>query len=373
MTNCRPCALFAVTFFALLIGGCRSDRPPSTGESRASDDEGQTVATPMLLEVSERHELGLAQARGLAVDLDGRLLVAYDEGVVRLDGQMQPAQRWATPGPAVAVVVDTQGRLLVAELTRVHVFGPDGEHAGSWSGPRRAASPAVGQDSAAEQGAGQGTQTGQNPLAEQTGQDSQGDGFVAITALAADGDFVRIADAGARAIFRYDLTGEYADMVGGRDPATGISQIICPSPFLGMAMGQSGELVIGNPGKHRIEYYDRNNKLIRHWGRGGESPEHFPGCCNPTNVATTPGGLVVVSEKGMPRVKVYGSNGDLMGWVGTEHFGAGAQGISLALGKGGEIYALDPSTSTLLVLTLRERVRNGSGRAGSGAAAPAHN
>ena len=267
--------MLAVTLAAL--AGCRG------GEGSASDREERAAAEaplPMVLEVAERHALGVEAARGLAVHPAGGLIVAHGGGLLQLDGLMQSVRVMPTDAAAVAVAVDRDGRIFAAELHRVLVFDAEGRQVGEWRGTGVRAAEAADGDSSAEKS------------------------FIAITAIVPDGDFVRVADAGARAVFRLDRTGDYADMIGGRDE-TGRARIVCPSPFLGIGVDSHGLLVIGNPGRHRMEYYDRNHRLVRHWGRPGEKAADFPGCCNPTNVAVMDNGRVVVSEKGVPRVKVY--------------------------------------------------------------------
>jgi len=63
---------------------------------------------------------------------------------------------------------------------------------------------------------------------------------------------------------------------------------------------------------------------------GMQDPADFVGCCNPINVATTPDGKVVTSEKMVARVKVFEPDGRLLAVIGTEHFDPMCTQIHLA-------------------------------------------
>jgi glucose/arabinose dehydrogenase len=45
------------------------------------------------------------------------------------------------------------------------------------------------------------------------------------------------------------------------------------------------------------------------WGSAGSQLADFFGCCNPAHLAMLPDGRFVTSEKGIPRVKIYSSQG----------------------------------------------------------------
>jgi len=75
---------------------------------------------------------------------------------------------------------------------------------------------------------------------------------------------------------------------------------------------------------------------------GMQDAADFVGCCNPVNVATTPDGKVVTSEKMVARVKIFEPDGRLLAVIGTEHFDPMCTQIHLAVDSKGRILAADP-------------------------------
>jgi hypothetical protein len=84
---------------------------------------------------------------------------------------------------------------------------------------------------------------------------------------------------------------------------------------------------------------------------GMQDPADFVGCCNPTNVAATPDGKIVTSEKMVARVKVFEPGGRLLAVIGTEHFDPMCTQIPLAADSRGRILAADPVRRQIQVFT----------------------
>jgi hypothetical protein len=162
---------------------------------------------------------------------------------------------------------------------------------------------------------------------------------------------VLVADAGNRCVHRFALNGDFIAEVGRRDPAQQVPGIIVPSPHLNCAWSAAGEIWVNNPGRHQVERYDRDGRRLGGWGAPGFAPAQFVGCCNPTNLALLGGGAdgVVVSEKGIPRIKVYSEQGQLLAYLGPELFSPKADGLALATDTQGRIYALDAPAAKVLV------------------------
>ena len=100
--------------------------------------------------------------------------------------------------------------------------------------------------------------------------------------------------------------------------------------------------------------------MLSHWGRfGTRRPEDFPGCCNPTNLALTPQGHVVVTEKAAPRMKVYNSSGKLLTLVGPEAFHANCKNMDVACDAQGRVYIVDTVRLTICVFTPAENEAGG--------------
>ncbi|MDR3366203.1 MAG: hypothetical protein LBO71_04470 [Prevotellaceae bacterium] len=74
-----------------------------------------------------------------------------------------------------------------------------------------------------------------------------------------------------------------------------------------------GELYCSNPGRHQVERYTVEGEYLGAFGRRGVAPGMFTGCCNPVHLSCTPGGDVVTSEKGDPRISCYGRDGAFRG------------------------------------------------------------
>ena len=142
-----------------------------------------------------------------------------------------------------------------------------------------------------------------------------------ITDLAVAGDEVFVADAGNRLVHRIDRFGEKIGEIGQRDAERGILGFVIPSPYFSLAWGADGLLRVANPGARRIEIYTLQGDLEFFWGEPGLSEAAFCGCCNPANIAVTKDGELVTAEKGIPRVKLYSGQGELLTWIAPpSHF-----------------------------------------------------
>ena len=106
--------------------------------------------------------------------------------------------------------------------------------------------------------------------------------------------------------------------------------------------------IVAHPQKHRVERYDLDGKLIGKFGRfGHDDPADFGGCCNPTTCAVTPAGLVLVSEKAPPHVKVFNPEGEFLAMTPEDAFDASAKNQFLAADDQGRIYATDSVRGTI--------------------------
>ena len=97
-----------------------------------------------------------------------------------------------------------------------------------------------------------------------------------------------------------------------------------------------------NPGKHRVERYSLDGELLGRFGRfDGRDPAGFSGCCNPTNIALAPEGLVVVTVKAEPGVKVYNADGKLLAVIGADDFDPRCKNMDVAVDSQGRIHVID--------------------------------
>jgi sugar lactone lactonase YvrE len=142
-----------------------------------------------------------------------------------------------------------------------------------------------------------------------------------FTGLAVGEKDVFAADAGNRVVLRYDKSGKLAGRIGERNKERNIPGLILPSPYLDVKLGSDGLLRVNNTGRHRVEAYTPSGDLEFSWGKPTNAIEGFCGCCNPVGLALLPDGRYVTCEKGLPRVKVYSSEGTFESVVaGAESF-----------------------------------------------------
>lgn len=132
-----------------------------------------------------------------------------------------------------------------------------------------------------------------------------------ITGITFSDGGIYVADAGQRKVFRYGLND------AGRSELSSPDGWVVPSPFFDLQQNPQGGIMVANPGRHRLEYYDREGKMSKVWGKAGFDISGFCGCCNPSYFDVFKDGRVVTSEKGIPRVKIYSENGELLSVVAT--------------------------------------------------------
>lgn len=286
--------------------------PPTTAPARV-----------VCREVAEAFPTGFETSRCLALGPDGSVWVSGDFAVRRFDAAGRRLGEIAVIEPPGALAVDADGVAFVATGGKVMVYAGDGERRAVW------------------------------PPA--------GDRAV-LTAIALAGDEVFVADAGNRAVLRYDKSGKLIKAIGRKDPQRNVPGFQVPSPYFDLAMAPDGLLRVANPGRCRIEAYTVDGDLEASWGRSGEDPEGFSGCCNPANFALLParGGAgriegYVTAEKGRTRVKLHDADGKLVGLVagagafrehdrrlGAKPAGRAFLALDVAVAPGGRIFVLDP-------------------------------
>lgn len=164
-----------------------------------------------------------------------------------------------------------------------------------------------------------------------------------ITSIALAGSDIFLADAGNRIVLRYSKEYKLINKIAGKDEAKGVSGLIIPSPYLDVVEGNDNDIWVVNPGRHALENYSYEGRLISSWERASFSIDGFCGCCNPSHIALMKDGSFVTSEKGLPRIKIHAPTGDLKTVVaGTDQFFEETKNMDLALSTEEDIYVLDP-------------------------------
>ncbi|NQU82153.1 MAG: hypothetical protein HQ543_11595 [Bacteroidetes bacterium] len=165
-----------------------------------------------------------------------------------------------------------------------------------------------------------------------------------ITSVAANRDYVAIADAGDKVVFVLNKAGALVSLVG--QPG---NQYVVPSPYFDVSFSDDESLVTANPGKMNIEFRTINGEVTSYFGEPGTALEYFCGCCNPAHFAFLPGGNLVTAEKGINRIKIVKPDGNLVELVAQPEQFTAYVPVDLAVSKENLIYAANPVNSTLYV------------------------
>jgi len=259
-----------------------------------------------------------ASLRGLAVDRRDFLYAAGDQEVKGFDGAGRLRRRWSTSQPGLSVAVSGDGRVLIGQAGRVEIFDQAGRRTNTW-------------------------------------RDEQRLGLV--TAIGFFEDQVFLGDARGRCVRRYDSGGRFLNDIGNDNRMKGF---LIPNGVVDFGVDAKGILHAANPGKHRVERYTPEGKLLGHFGRfDGRDPAGFSGCCNPTNLAVTDGARIWVTEKAGPRAKVYDSAGKLLSVIAAGVFDPNCKNMSIAAGARGRVYVAD--TVKLAIFVFEPRAGEGGG------------
>ncbi|MBA7535120.1 hypothetical protein ES705_27371 [subsurface metagenome] len=165
-----------------------------------------------------------------------------------------------------------------------------------------------------------------------------------ITCVAANRDYVAIADAGDKVVFVLNKDGALVSLVG--QPG---NQYVVPSPYFDVSFSDDGFLVTANPGKRNIEFRTIKGEITSYFGEAGTDLEYFCGCCNPSHFVFLPGGNLITAEKGINRIKIVEPDGDLVELVARPEQFTASVPVDLAVSKENLIYAANPVNSTLYV------------------------
>ena len=247
----------------------------------------------------------------IAVDTEGRLLAVGDEEVKRFSPAGELEHRFPTRGRGWSIAVDADS-LWIGMRGQIDHFSPDGDLLGTLDDKQR---------------------------------------LGRVTGLAIHGETLLVADATHRTIHLYE-NGQWQREVGQDVNTRGF---MLPNGVLDVALDTpSASLLVAHPQKHRVERYDLAGELTEKFGRFGmHDPADFGGCCNPTNIAALPDGLLAVSEKAPPRVKVYSADGTFVAQSPDGVFDENTKNIDLAADRRGKLYATDPLRCTIEVFELQ--------------------
>ncbi len=246
----------------------------------------------------------LNEIHGIATDQFGRIYIAGNEGVEIFESTGEIIKTLKIKGVARCIAIGEQDKIFLGMEDFVNVLDFNGNQLAKW--------PSFGEDAV-------------------------------LTSLALKGNDVFVADAGQKVVYRCDKSGNLISKIGLKDPATGVPGFIVPSPYFDLALSKDGYLWVANTGRHQLEKYDFEGKLLQTWGKASMGMEGFCGCCNPSNFCFLNDSLFVTSEKAIERIKVYNANGSFRCVVAKpDQFEEGTKGLDLAVDKQNRILVLDP-------------------------------
>lgn len=260
----------------------------------------------------QRFPAGVANAAGVC-SLGSGICVVGEGGGRVLDQGGEETGRLAFSGAAACVAAGKDGRVYVGLSDRVIVCRPSGEQVAEWRCFGESAN---------------------------------------LTSIAAVDDGVVVADSGTRVIWRLDPEGQVVATIGTKGKvAEGLGlRFVVPSPYFDVADGGEGTFWVTNPGERRVLLISREGTVLREWGTSGMGLGAFCGCCNPAHIAVHPGGTLITSEKGIPRVSEYASEGKFRTLVASaETFGVSVLPGDLAVTDTGRIVVLDVDEQILRV------------------------
>lgn len=246
--------------------------------------------------------------RGLALDRTDRLFAAGDAEIKVFATNGSLVTRWPTAQPGFSVAVADDGRVFVGEAGQIEIFSPAGRLVDTWRHAKR---------------------------------------FGLVTAIGFVKGDVLCGDAAGRAIRRFDAHGTFLNDIGANNRMQGF---LVPNGVVDFSVDGEGVVHATNPGKHRVERYTPDDRLLGHIGRfDGIDPAGFGGCCNPTNVCVSGTDRIYVTEKADPRAKVYDLSGRLVEVIADRVFDPNCKNMDLAVDSRGRVYVADTAKLTVLV------------------------
>jgi sugar lactone lactonase YvrE len=272
-------AILTVSAAAILFV---TDRRPAPGPSYkyavGADANTKPKANESAYHEVQRIPLPIEDPTALTVGADGKVYVAGKDSILVLDPEGKELARHTVRWKIGALAVTGDGKILAGLRSRVEMLDAQGTSIANWG-----------------------------DLGERA----------CITSIAADEDNVFVADAGNRVVLRYDLAGNLKGRIGEADSARKNTGFVIPSPYFDVAFDPMGAFWAVNPGKHGLENYRASGEMVTSWYRAGMDAKSFCGCCNPIHIAFLSDGSIVTAEKGINRVKVYGPDTTLTGFVAT--------------------------------------------------------
>ncbi len=259
---------------------------------------------------------GLKTIRGIAVDNDDHIYITGDGGVEIYTPDGEPYHNFETETNSSCIAVDNDKNIFLGIVDGIEVRNSTGNLTGKW-----------------------------DSFNEKT----------VITSIALQDTGVFISDAGNKIVYKYNYGGDLIQEIGEKDSIAGIQGFVIPSPYFDVAVGRDREIWAVNSGRHQLEAYSPDGRLISSWKKSSMRPEGFSGCCNPSHIAIMSDGAFVTSEKGIVRIKIHEPSGKYRCMVAeSDQFEKGTKGLDLAVDSKDRIIVLDPVRNLIRLFELNE-------------------
>ena len=115
----------------------------------------------------------------------------------------------------------------------------------------------------------------------------------------------------------------------------------------------NGELWVAENGRHRVNRYDREGKLLGSFGRRDrKAADGFGGCCEPKNLRFTANGELLAAESGPPvAIKRFSTDGKFLGMVGLPVYETGCVRVTVEVSRDARtVFILNPGQNQIHVL-----------------------
>jgi len=303
------------------LSGIHSSLPTRRSLSKGDEEEGlhcndlttvkKTDSNLLIRTHAQWIKPSLSNLTALAVDRADRIMVGSMSTIEILSPQGTHLSSIPLNEPVRCLATSAQGDIFAGLNDHVEVFDSAGTRKAVWKSP--------------------------NPKAM-------------LTSIAVSSSYVFVADCANKIVWRFLLTGEPVGQIGQKDKDQRKAGFVVPSAFFDLAVAADESLWVVNPGLHRLEHFTAAGKFLNAWGEFSMKDPGFCGCCNPSNMALTPDGEFITSEKHIVRVKQYDATGQLKGVISNQQdWPEKAVGLDLAVDSKGRILVLDPSADVIRV------------------------
>ncbi|MBP5317615.1 MAG: hypothetical protein J6Y83_07930 [Bacteroidales bacterium] len=165
---------------------------------------------------------------------------------------------------------------------------------------------------------------------------------------------VFVTDVFAKNICKYTRDGGLVKFI---DSPNGF---VIPSYCFAIA-SHNGTIYCSNAGRHIIESYTEDGKYITSFGQAGTATGSFCGCCNPVHLYISSAGEIITSEKGIPRVSCYSTDGRFRSvLLNRRALGGGYDAYEARLSSDGQILAAGKHSLSVYKYDASLAAENGS-------------